>query len=244
MVANPGSSVTMPHKVAIITHLDDITPEGRAVGACNTIFKRDGKLIGTNTDTIGVKESFIQNVPAPDAVYAGRPGLVIGGGGAARSAVYALHAFMGCKTIYLVNRDPAEVQAVMSWCKSQGYGEGLRHVQTAAEAEALEGAGAIVACVPNFPPVTQAEIEARKIIEVFLAKPHKGAILEMCYHPTPYTEVGNLAEKAGWQVILGTEAMLYQGFEQDQYWTGKKLEELPVKVTKEVIAAELAKSRH
>ena len=234
----------MPHKVNIISHLDEITPEGRAVGACNTIFRRGEKLVGTNTDTIGVREAFVQNVAAPDQVYRGRPGLVIGGGGAARSAVYALHAFMGCKTIYIVNRDPSEVEAVMSWCKSQGYGEGLRHVSTAAEAETLEGAGAIVACVPNFPPVTQAEVEARKIIEVFLAKSHKGAILEMCYHPTPYTEVGNLAEKAGWQVILGTEAMLYQGFEQDRFWTGKDLEELPVKVTKEVIAVELAKAQH
>ena len=72
----------MPHKVAIIPHLDDITPEGRAVGACNTIFKRDGKLIGTNTDTIGVREAFVQNVAAPDQVYRNRPGLVIGGGGA------------------------------------------------------------------------------------------------------------------------------------------------------------------
>lgn len=234
----------MPHKVNIIPHLDEITPEGRAVGACNTIFFRGDKLVGTNTDTIGVRESFIQNVAAPDQVYHGRPGLVIGGGGAARSAVYALHAFLGCKTIYLVNRDPAEVEGVMSWCKSQGYGQGLVHVSTAAQAEALEGAGAIVACVPNFPPVSEAEIEARKIIEVFLAKSHKGAILEMCYHPTPYTEVGNLAEKAGWQVILGTEAMLYQGFEQDKFWTGRELEELPVKVTKEVIADALAKSRH
>lgn len=239
-----GSSVTMPHKVAIIPHLDDITDEGRAVGACNTIFRRGEKIVGTNTDTIGVREAFVQNVATPEQVYRGRPGLVIGGGGAARSAVYALHAFLGCKTIYLVNRDPAEVEAVISWCKSQGYGEGLRHVRTAAEAEMLEGAGAVVACVPNFPPVTQAEFEARKIIEVFLAKPHKGAMLEMCYHPTPYTEVGNLAEKAGWQVILGTEAMLYQGFEQDRFWTGKTLEELPVKVTKEVIAAELAKVQH
>ncbi|KAM0720878.1 hypothetical protein Q7P37_003163 [Cladosporium fusiforme] len=239
-----GSSVTMPHKVSIIPHLDDITDEGRAVGACNTIFRRGEQIVGTNTDTIGVRESFVQNVASPDDVYRNRPALVVGGGGAARSAVYALHAFLGCKTIYLVNRDPAEVESVMSWCKSQGYGEGLKHVTTAAEAEALAGPGAIVSCVPNFHPVSEAEIEARKIIEVFLNKPHKGAILEMCYHPTPYTEIGNLAEKAGWQVILGTEAMLYQGFAQDRFWTGKTLEELPVKVTKEVIAAELVKAQH
>jgi hypothetical protein len=47
-----------------------------------------------------------------------------------------------------------------------------------------------------------------------LAKSHKGAILEMCYHPSPWTEIGGLSEKAGWQVILGTEAMIYQGLAQ------------------------------
>lgn len=239
----PGSSVTMPHKVAILQHIDDITEEGRAVGACNTIFRRDDKLIGTNTDIIGIRESFVQNISSPTQTYQGRPGLVVGGGGAARSAVYALRRYMGCKDIYLVNRDPAEVEAVISWCVAQGYGDGLRHIPTAAEAETAEGPGAIVACVPNFPPVTEAEREARKVTEVFLSKPHKGAILEMCYHPTPYTEIGTLAEKAGWQVILGTEAMIYQGFAQDQLWTGKGLDELPVKPVKEVIAAELAKAR-
>lgn len=233
----------MPHKVAILQHLDDITEEGRAVGACNTIFRRDDKLIGTNTDIIGIRESFVQNVASPDQIYQGRPGLVIGGGGAARSAVFALRTYMNCKDIYLVNRDPTEVQAVISWCTAQGYGDGLRHIATAAEAETVEGPGAIVACVPNFPPVTEAEKEARKVTEVFLSKSHKGAMLEMCYHPTPYTEIGSLAEKAGWQVILGTEAMIYQGFAQDQLWTDKQLDELPVKAVKEVIATELAKAR-
>nr|OQO26504.1 hypothetical protein B0A51_05896 [Rachicladosporium sp. CCFEE 5018] len=233
-----GSGVTMPHKVAIIPFLDELTDEGQAVGACNTIVKRDGKPIGTNTDTIGVRESFLQNVAVPEQVYNGRPGLVIGGGGAARSAVYAL-VKLGCQTVYLVNRDPAEVAAVVAWCTAQGYGSGLRHILTAAEAEALEGPGAIVSCVPNFPPVTPAEIEARKVIEVLLGKPHKGAILEMCYHPTVHTEIGDLAQKAGWQVILGTEAMLYQGFEQVRYWTGIDVKGMPVAAAKDAIAAAL-----
>lgn len=140
--------------------------------------------------------------------------MVIGGGGAARSAVYALVTYMNCKTVYLVNRDPSEVAAVIDWCTSQGYGGDLIHVAKASQAEDLEGPGAIVACVPNFPPVTEAEIEARRITECFLNKSHKGAILEMCYHPTVHTEIGALSEKAGWTVILGTEAMIYQGFEQ------------------------------
>lgn len=239
----PGSAVTMPHKVAIIPHLDDLTDEGRAVGAVNTIFRRDGKWIGTNTDTVGVRESFYQNIPRPDEVFHGRPGAVVGGGGAARSAVYALVKFMKCPTVYMINRDPAEVEAVISWCKSQGYGNGLIHVTTAAQAEALEGPGAIVACVPNFAPVTEAEKEARRITETFLNKPHKGAMLEMCYHPSPWTELGNIAETAGWQVILGTEAMIYQGFTQHTLWHGRTIEDLPVSEVKEVIARELAKAR-
>lgn len=169
----------MPHKVAILQHLDDITPEGRAVGACNTIFRRGTQYVGTNTDTIGVRESFYQNVESPDDVFHGRPGMVIGGGGAARSAVYALVHFMKCPKVYLANRDAGEVQSVIDWCRSAGYGDGLVHVSTAAQAETLEGPGAIVACVPNFPPVTEAEKEARGVAEVFLNKPHKGAILEM-----------------------------------------------------------------
>lgn len=233
----------MPHKVAIIPHLDGLTDEGREVGAVNTVFRQGDKIIGTNTDTIGVRESFYQNIPNPDQVFQGRPGLVIGGGGAARSAVYALVKFMQCKTVYLVNRDPAEVEAVSEWCRSQGYGAGLVHVTTAQEAESLEGPGAIVACVPNFAPVTDAEKEARKIIEVFLSKPHKGAILEMCYHPSPWTEIGDLAEKAGWQVILGTEAMIYQGIEQHKYWHGTSMSEQSVQEVKNLVARELGKAR-
>jgi len=223
----------MPHKVNIIQHLDELTEECRDIGACNTIFfkKKDGKrlLVGTNTDHIGIREAFFQNLPggaSPD-IYRGRPGLVIGGGGACRSAVYALHRWIGCSEIYIVNRDATEVEAVIESCKKAGFGESLIHVKTVAAAEALAAPRAIVSCIPNFPPKTPEEIETRKVIEVFLGKKEKGAILEMCYHPTPFTEIGNASEKMGWQVILGTEAMIYQGLEQDRLWTGKEIAELP-----------------
>jgi len=227
----------MPHKVAIMPELDELTPEGRAVGACNTVVWKNSKLIGTNTDIVGVRESFYQNVPS--SRFEGKPGLVLGGGGAARSAVYALVEYMGCKTVYLVNRDPAEVDAVIAWCKSQGYGDGLVHVSTSAQAAGLEGPGAIVACVPNYPPVTDAEWEARRVFECFLNKPHKGAILEMCYHPAPWTDIAKISKNAGWEVILGTEAMIYQGFEQARLWTGRQMSELPVEKAKEAVARQL-----
>jgi len=243
-----GASVTMPHKVAILKHLDALTPEGRDVGAVNTLFIREdpatGKrlFMGTNTDVIGIRESFFRNA-APES-FQGRPALVIGGGGAARSAVYALRTWMKVGTIYLVNRDASEVQAVLDECAARGYGDSLEHVATEAQAQQLEGVGAIVACVPNFSPKTPEEQEARKVLEVFLnQKPHKGAILEMCYHPTPYTEIADISRAAGWQVILGTEALIYQGLEQDRYWTGKETADLPVAQVQNVIAGQLSEAK-
>lgn len=244
----------MPHKVAIIPHLDELTPECRAVGACNTMWVRDEPdasapggtrrvYCGTNTDVVGVRESFLQNIPAADhaSVFRGRPGLVIGGGGAARSAVYALRQWLGATAVYLVNRDRGEVDAVIAECTARGFGQGLVHVDTVEQARALEGPGAIVACVPDFPPVTDDEVRARAVTEVFLReKDHKGAMLEMCYNPSPFTALGRLAEEAGWQVILGTEAMIWQGIEQDKFWTGLSQEELPVKQVKEEINKQVA----
>ena len=237
----------MPHKVAIIPFLDDLTQEGRDVGAVNTIFFRNEnckrRLFGTNTDVVGIRESFYRNIPRPDALFHKRPGMVIGGGGAARSAVYAMQRWMQCSPIYIVNRDRTEVAAVISECKLRGFGGDLLDVATEAQARTLEGPGAIVACVPDFEPKTPDEREARQVLQCMLDKPHKGAILEMCYHPSPWTAIGALSEKAGWQVILGTEAMIYQGFEQDRLWTGRSIDEMPVERCKEVIAAKLQEAK-
>ncbi|KAH7014338.1 uncharacterized protein B0I36DRAFT_255811 [Microdochium trichocladiopsis] len=250
-----GSAVTMPNKVTIMSHLDEITDECRDVGACNTIYFKDGPggkrlLCGTNTDTAGVRESFYQNVANPDAVFHDKPAMVVGGGGAARSAVYALWRWMRATKIYLVNRDASEVKALMDDCTARGYGDVLVHVSTPEQAEELvrsgAGPGAIVSCVPDFPPQTAEEKTARQIFETFLAAESKGAMLEMCYNPTPYTQSGAIAEGQGWQVILGTEALIWQGVEQDMLWTGVSREKLPVKNASDAVkkrVAEIASAR-
>lgn len=232
-----GASVTMPNKVKILPHLDEMTPECRDVGACNTLFLKDcnGKriLCGANTDVIGIWNSFKYNVDP--CKFQNRPALVIGGGGAARSAVYALRKWMNVTDIYLVNRDKSEVDAVMAYCSSRGFGDGLRYIETVKEAQLADGPGAIVACIPDSDPQTDNELRARKITNVFLEKPHKGAMLEMCYNPTPFTRLGALAEEKGWQVVLGTEALIWQGIEQDKYWTGLHIDQLPVQDVQDAI---------
>lgn len=136
------------------------------------------------------------------------------------------------------------MRAVIDECAAQGYGDSLIHVATVEQAEQLEGVGAMVAAVPNFSPVTEQEKEARRIIECFLQrKAHKGAILEMCYHPTTWTEIAEISQNAGWQVVLGTEALIYQGLEQDRYWTGKEVAQLPVDQVQQAIAAKLNEAK-
>ena len=228
-----GSGITMPHKVAVIPMLDELTPEGKAIGAVNTVFFREHessegtRLIGTNTDCIGIRDAFLNNYPKVVSCK-GLPGLVIGGGGTCRAAIYALQTFLGCSRIYIINRDPSEVEAVISECKARKAAHDLVHVSTLEQAENLEPPRLIVSAVPDFEPVTEGEKVARKLLEHLLQKPNDqgsgpGALLEMCYHPSPHTRIASLATGCRWQVIGGIEAMIGQGLEQARLWTGQDI---------------------
>ena len=224
-----GSGVTMPYKVAVIPHLDELTPEGRAIGAINTIFLKSDwsgsqRYCGTNTDCIGIRYALLENATDP-IIFRGKPGLVVGGGGTCRAAIYALQTFLGSSPIYMVNRDRTEVEEVMKECKARGFGEDIIHVSNIAEAERLPGPRACVSAVPDFSPVTEEEKLARQILAMLLKSPNKGALLEMCYHPSPNTEIAGLAAALGWQVIPGIEAMIGQGLEQARLWTGIQIDD-------------------
>ncbi len=81
-----GGNVTIPHKEAIIPLLDTLTPAAQAIGAVNTLFKRDGLLWGDNTDAEGFwvdVQRVFGDLPAGEA-------LLLGAGGAARAVAYAL----------------------------------------------------------------------------------------------------------------------------------------------------------
>ncbi|UFS72845.1 shikimate dehydrogenase [Geomonas sp. RF6] len=95
-----GFNVTIPHKVAILPLLHEITPEARAIGAVNTVLNRDGLLTGYNTDGIGL----LRALEGEFGFYpAGRSVLLLGAGGAARSAVAAL-SLAGAARVVVANR--------------------------------------------------------------------------------------------------------------------------------------------
>jgi quinate dehydrogenase len=221
-----GSGVTMPHKVSVLPYLDHLTPEAEAVGAVNTVFFRqadDGsrEMWGTNTDVIGIRDAFLSNLDEEVVGnMRGRPGLIVGGGGTCRAAIYALERYLGCSRIYIINRDRKEVEAVIRDTKTT---LDIRHITSISDLEGLEGPGLVISAIPDFEPSTPSEIAVRDILELFLSRQpveERGAVLEMCYHPSPDTRITKLAEGYGWKVIGGLEAMVGQGLEQAKLWAG------------------------
>ncbi|WP_245528317.1 shikimate dehydrogenase [Deinococcus maricopensis] len=82
-----GANLSLPHKAAALPHLDALTPAARAIGAVNTVIHADGTLTGDNTDAPGLLAA-LRDAHAP----AGGVSVVLGAGGAARAAVWALRA--------------------------------------------------------------------------------------------------------------------------------------------------------
>ena len=82
-----GFSVTLPHKQKIMRYLDVVEPLARRIGAVNTVFRKAGKWRGTNTDIDGVLRPLEKRLKLNKSTA-----LVVGNGGAARGAAYALAA--------------------------------------------------------------------------------------------------------------------------------------------------------
>jgi len=86
-----GLSVTIPHKVSIMPHLDRVDPIARHVGSVNTVVKEDGLLRGTSTDGPAAVAALRDEGVDP----AGRPVLILGSGGAARAIGFASRCSSG-----------------------------------------------------------------------------------------------------------------------------------------------------
>ncbi|MFK7601206.1 shikimate dehydrogenase [Deinococcus sp. SM5_A1] len=100
-----GANLSLPHKESVLALLDELTPAARAIGAVNTIIHKGGKLHGDNTDAPGFLAA-LADAEAPK----GGLSVVLGAGGAARAAVYALK--QAGHEVLIVNRTHARAQAL------------------------------------------------------------------------------------------------------------------------------------
>lgn len=94
-----GVNLTIPHKIAVIPHLDALSPAAEIIGAVNTVVNREGRLTGENTDGKGMLKSLVENGRNPKGLHV----TVLGAGGAAR-AVAVECALAGARKVTIINR--------------------------------------------------------------------------------------------------------------------------------------------
>ena len=104
-----GLNVTLPHKTAVMAHLDQISEEALAVGAVNTISFEEGDLVGHNTDVYGLATALERT--AGLAVLPEHC-VILGAGGVARAAVYALATNDDVRRVSILNRTVARAEAL------------------------------------------------------------------------------------------------------------------------------------
>jgi shikimate dehydrogenase len=101
-----GANATVPHKQALLTQVDDLTPAARAIGAVNTLVLRPEGILGHNTDAAG----FVRALRGAGFDPEGCEALLLGAGGAARSVAYAL-ASTGAR-VTILNRTAGRAEAL------------------------------------------------------------------------------------------------------------------------------------
>ena len=123
-----GANLSVPHKQTALPLLDSLSPAARQIGAVNTVINQGGHLYGDNTDAPGLLQALADvcyGAVSDGAVDNGAvdhdlPAVVVlGAGGAARAAVYALGVTLG-RPVYVVNRTPGRArQLAADWAGTQ-----------------------------------------------------------------------------------------------------------------------------
>jgi 3-dehydroquinate dehydratase/shikimate dehydrogenase len=192
-----GFAITMPFKRAILRALDWVDPLTKQIGACNTVAVQNGRWLGWNTDAAAVVEILTKRLR-----LSGSRILILGAGGAARAAAYAVRA-EGAEVMIAARREAT--------ARALARAVGARVVPWEPE-ESLEVDVVINATpVGMYPHVDSAPID--------LARLRVRVVFDMVYFPLG-TRFLNDARGRGLTTISGLEMLVAQGARQFEIWTG------------------------
>ena len=203
-----GFNCSLPHKVAVIEHLDGLGESAAIMGAVNCAVRRDGKFIGENTDGKGFVESLRETVDPT-----GKTLVMFGAGGAAR-AIGVETALAGVRAVTVVNRSEARGRALVA----------LLNEKTPARAEfapwtgdyrVSDGTDIVVnaTSIGLYP-----DIEAR--LPLALDSLKAGMVVADVIPNPPRTRLVRDAAARGCAVIDGLGMLVNQGVISIKYWTG------------------------
>jgi len=215
-----GANITIPHKQSVISCLDEVVGDAVLSGSVNTIIHRDGKLLGTSTDGIGLIRSLQEDGACE---VAGKNVLLLGAGGSAAALVFRLIQ-SGIGSLTLVNRDPE--RALRLKAKLQETTGFQVHIASLAELERLEWGGYDL--LINTTSVglhdDQTLVSPRFLNPSML-------VYDIVYKPGD-TRLIRDARERGCRTVNGISLLLYQGAESFRWWFG---EEPPLAVMREAL---------
>ncbi|CCH43182.1 shikimate 5-dehydrogenase [Wickerhamomyces ciferrii] len=216
-----GAAVTIPLKLDILEHLDELTESASIIGAVNTVIPLgNGKFKGDNTDWIGIKDSLLANGFPTISKDSKVNGLVIGAGGTSRAAIYALHN-LGCNQIYLINRTCTKLELIKESFKDLNVK--IKIFETIDDIESSEPVGVTISCIPS-----DLSIDSKLLnkLERLLNKGNSNKdvvgftpiLLDCAYKPriTPIMELAK--SKYNWDIVSGEEMLVNQGVAQFKIW--------------------------
>ena len=223
-----GFSVTIPHKVSVIPHLDTIEPTARHIGAVNTIVKSDSALSGHNTDASGA----LLALQHAGVELDGKQVVIIGSGGAARAIAFglALASPAGRLTILGIEEDERRTLA-----RNLREGTALPIEDHPLDANTLEPALAQAQVMIHCTPVGMDPHVDQTCVPQRFFHPNL-TVMDIVYNPLD-TRLLQEAREAGCPTIRGLEMFLHQAVAQFELWTGRPA---PVPVMRQILESKFS----
>lgn len=210
-----GVSITIPHKVSVMEHLDQLDPVAARIGAVNTIVNRQGILWGYNSDCAGAVDALTEKTS-----ISGKEVAVIGAGGAARAVGCGVKEKGGQLTI--INRSPTrgELLAQELDCEFKP----LADISTLPYQIVINATSAGM-----HPDVNDSPLNTDLLADGMV-------VMDMVYNPLK-TRFLAQAANIGCITVDGVAVLVHQGAVQFELWTGKKA---PVDVMRKVVLEALS----
>lgn len=207
-----GASVTMPHKLDVDRFCDQVSDSAVQLGAINTLIARQGQagvrtICGDNTDWSGLYSIVVGYAYVSEV----ETGLVVGAGGAARAAVYAMKE-AGFKMIYVWNRTFEKARGI---CENFGKSTtACTFTAVSHPSEIQDVPGVIIGTIPG------EAMPKSSFVDLFRGS--RGLCIEMAYKPRVTNLLSVAKTHSGWTTADGLEVLLRQAFDQYRLWTGKE----------------------
>ena len=222
-----GLSITIPHKVEAMNHVDEIAEVDQAIGSINTVVNEQGRLLGLGTDGPGA----LKAIGDAGVDLDGKNILMLGSGGAARAIAFNLARNTRLTELAILDIDEAMLQELEADLKAGTDAvieSGLLEESTLAGA--MERADVILHCTP----IGMHPNEGASLIPAELFRPEQ-VVFDIVYTPLE-TKLLSEAKSRGLKVIHGVDMFVAQAVLQFERFTGV---DAPVEVMRRVVMEQL-----